>query len=600
MDAALRYERDSDGVVTLCIDQPDKSVVVLDSALLDQITAALDAIERDGEPSGLILTSGSDRVFIAGADLKEIGGLDDAGLDAYLARGQNLFNRLEQFSFPTVACINGAALGGGLEIALACRYRVAADASRGYEIGLPEARLGILPGWGGTQRLAAVIDPGVALGRTMTGRPFSHRAAARLGLVDALAPADRLREFALKLVLDDPKSNRPRTIQDRGEEVLGALERIAVIDTRPVRRLPAARRVLDAVRIGLAEGLDAGLEAERRFLIELRSTAESRGMLSGFFARGGTARSELKKIGVEPSATDRVGVFGEGPIADQIAERLGRRHTVERLGFETTSSDAEFFIEAAGDSRQEQLAALRAISAFASDDAVIATTSPVLGIDEIAESVTNPSRLVGVAPARPVANPACEIIAGRTTSDETVAAALIIAQSLGRVPIVQRVGGPSLLTRLFGQIVLAALEEARRTGDPARVDRAARAEGLSVGPLRSLDAVGVRNAAFMVGRGDQLVGVTRIYEDDGSISDEFARWLGAAQEGADDEPARADFVTRALVDAGSRAIEDGIIESTETLWLAAVFGLGLGAWRRDWLEEVRNQVTVSGGVEAGR
>lgn len=292
----LRHELDDQGatkgVVTLWLEQPDRPVVVLDRDLFRRIDAALDAIGDDVR--GLVLASASARVFVAGADLKEIDGLSDPELDEYLRLGARVMGRIASMPCPTVAAINGAALGGGLELAMHCDLLVATmppgtpeKPPRPYPVGLPEAGLGICPGWGGTNLLPARMAPDRAIRMTATGETFDVKAAREHGLIDELLdqPTRLLhaaRERAAHYKKDAPRAH-PRSIgdADRREGVAEALGRVApeLPDTG------AARAVARCVRTGVEQGWDAALREERRLLIELRNSEVAREKLAAFFAK---------------------------------------------------------------------------------------------------------------------------------------------------------------------------------------------------------------------------------------------------------------------------------------------------------------------------
>lgn len=279
------------GVVTLTLTQPERPVVVLDWDLLRGINDALDEIGTD--LSGFVLASDS-RVFVAGANLEEIMALDDPTLHEYLEFGSSVFGRIAALPCASVAAINGAAMGGGLEIAMHCDRLIALrpqsnpDGTPGkpYPIGLPEAGLAICPGWGGTNLLPARMDPERAIEMTATGRTFGVMDAAEAGLVEQLVdrPADLLhvaRDLATK---PKPRGGGiPRTISDdeRREPVGEALERVR-------GRLPAtqaARAVVACIEVGLNEGWNAALLAERERLVHLRGTEEGKRAISAFFEK---------------------------------------------------------------------------------------------------------------------------------------------------------------------------------------------------------------------------------------------------------------------------------------------------------------------------
>jgi len=288
----------NEGVRTLTLRQPGRGVVVLDWALLRGIDAALDEVEATPGLAGFVLTSDS-RVFIGGANLAEIMDLSDADLHEYLRFGQRVFGRIAALGCASVAALNGAALGGGLEIALHCDHVIAAapaggaegKPARAYQVGLPEAGLGICPGWGGTNMLPARIEAGAAIEMTASGRTIGVDEAERLGLVEEIVPAARLLERAREIARR-PRGKRrliPACISEAGrrEWAKRALER--VLPTLPMTE--AAKAVAACVGTGLEKSGEAGwraaLDAERENLVRLRNTAAAREAISKFFEKAG-------------------------------------------------------------------------------------------------------------------------------------------------------------------------------------------------------------------------------------------------------------------------------------------------------------------------
>lgn len=291
---ALPVSRDDSGVITLRLEQPGAPVVVLDHPLIQRLEAALKTLPRDA--AGLILASASERVFVAGADLKSIDadkGLNDQQLDAYLAYGQRIFGMLSQLPYWTAAAINGAVLGGGLELAMHCDGLVAAPSPSGkpYPVGLPEAGLSICPGWGGTNLLPARMDAADAIRRTAEGKPMTYDEAVAAKLFDAVAtaPADLL-ATAKAWVLMKKKSGAPRR-QGEPSRWIGNPESrsraqaglVSVTDSLP--KTESAAAVAAAVRAGLESGWQAALDVERRELVRLRSTPAGRAAITAFFEK---------------------------------------------------------------------------------------------------------------------------------------------------------------------------------------------------------------------------------------------------------------------------------------------------------------------------
>lgn len=293
--------RDADGefagIITIKLEQPGKPVVVLDLELIQRLEATLRSIPRDCR--GVVLASASERVFVAGADLKTIAEASDDQLHRYLEYGSRVFAMLSSLHCPTVAAINGAALGGGLELAMHCDAMVAAppparDGQPGkpYPVGLPEAGLGLCPGWGGTNLLPAWMDDAAeAIRRTVTGKPMLWDEAAKAGLFDAVAASSgELMQTAARVAgaLASGRSGTRSSAVDiwaadpaGAKRTLQALEAVRADQTVS----DAALAVYDAINVGLTQGYQAALACERRHLVALRHTPAAKAALQAFFAR---------------------------------------------------------------------------------------------------------------------------------------------------------------------------------------------------------------------------------------------------------------------------------------------------------------------------
>ncbi|MBC7833949.1 MAG: enoyl-CoA hydratase/isomerase family protein, partial [Phycisphaerales bacterium] len=288
------------GCVTIRLEHPGSPVVVLDHPLIQRIEATLKLVAHlSPAPTGLILASASTRVFIAGADLKTIQSpadgpgagarWDDHQLDRYLAYGQRVFGMLAEMPCPTVAAINGAALGGGLEIAMHCDGLVAAPPPAGgksYLVGLPEAGLAICPGWGGTNLLPARMNAAEAIRRTAEGKSMNFEEAKASGLFSAVAEsADDLIPAAKRWIAaakNPPRDGAPSRWIGRLDAKARTLS--ALLEIRgDLPETPSARAVVAAVTAGLEHGWNAALDMERRELVRLRSTPEGRAAIRAFF-----------------------------------------------------------------------------------------------------------------------------------------------------------------------------------------------------------------------------------------------------------------------------------------------------------------------------
>jgi len=282
----LPYTQDEKGIVTLTLKQEGRPVVVLDGDLLKSIAATLDEIAALPDLAGFVLASDS-RVFVAGANLEEINGLSDDDLHAYLKFGAEAFMRITKLPCTTVAAIQGAALGGGLEIAMHCDKLVTSPAkpkepggvSKPYQVGLPEAGLGICPGWGGTVLLAARIDAVEALKQVTTGRTMPVDQAKELGLFDAWV------EDPAELAAASKPYARPQPRFVGDDDVIPHVRAAKNIAGSEIPDTPSAAAILECVDIGLTQGWAAAVEAERGHLVRLRHTEEAKAALEKFFAK---------------------------------------------------------------------------------------------------------------------------------------------------------------------------------------------------------------------------------------------------------------------------------------------------------------------------
>jgi 3-hydroxyacyl-CoA dehydrogenase/enoyl-CoA hydratase/3-hydroxybutyryl-CoA epimerase len=282
---------DSPGVFTLTLEPNQGPMVVLDHPFLQRLEATIGSVPKTA--IGLIIRSGSERVFVAGADLKSIHTWGDEQLERYLAYGSKVFGMIAEFPFPSAAVISGAALGGGLELAMHCDALFGAPSPSGkaYPVGLPEAGLSLCPGWGGTNLLPARIEPADAIMRTATGKNMTYDEAVTARLFDGVVPdasglvqaaarwiAQRRSEGGLKR--DGAPSKwigRPQ----RKAACLAAL--VSARDTAPATESAAA--VLRAVEVGLESGWTNAVEVERRELVRLRHTEPARAALRAFFEK---------------------------------------------------------------------------------------------------------------------------------------------------------------------------------------------------------------------------------------------------------------------------------------------------------------------------
>ena len=545
----LRLEKRPDGVAIVWFDTPGSVVNVLSRELLAEIGPILDDLERDGAIRAVVLASAKRGTFIAGADLAQLIAFERAeDGEAFSRDGHALLDRIAGSSKPVVAAIDGAALGGGLEVALACHYLIASDNPR-TTLALPEVQLGLLPGGGGCQRLPRRIGLAAALPMVLIGKRLRARQALRAGLVDAVTSAGGIVETAARAASDlaagrlAPRPRR-RTLLTRALEsraLRGFMFRKAEAEVLDKTRglYPAPPAILECVRVGIEEGFAAGARREQVRFGELAASPEAKGLIGLFHAM-----NELKKppVAAPPRTVRRVAILGGGFMGTGVAqvsisaapttvrdlsqevlaasakavwdglERRVRSHAITRferdrdfarLRLTTDARDlagADLVIEAVF----EDLALKRRVLAETEEriagDAVFASNTSALPIAEIAREARRPERILGMHYFSPVPKmPLLEIVVTPATAEWAVATAHAFGTAQGKTCIVVRDGPGFYTSRILSPYLneaLTLLDEGARVED---VDRALLDLGFPVGPLALLDEVGIDVAAH-VGR----------------------------------------------------------------------------------------------------
>jgi 3-hydroxyacyl-CoA dehydrogenase/enoyl-CoA hydratase/3-hydroxybutyryl-CoA epimerase len=541
---AIRLEIDGDGIGWIVLDDPNEKVNLLNPITAGQLDRILDGLALK-KPKAVIFISGKPDVFIAGADIKVLARIESAGHGAELSRaGHKIFNKIEELGVPTVAAIHGACLGGGCELALACKFRVATD-DRKTQIGLPETQLGIIPGWGGTQRLPRLIGLQAALGIVVPGKSVEAVKALKIGLVDAAVPLFALRDTARGYALGNLKARRRSVFWKNTWLVRRLVCRVARKQTlaKTHGQYPAPLRAIDAVEQGLAKRIEEGFEIEADLFGEMAATAVSRNLIRVFFLR--ERFSKLRIEGVEPSKkkVEKVGVLGAGVMGAGIAQwcsargltvrlkdikpefvaagmkriedanREGvKRHKLSALdaqhGWErvhpttdyTGFHDCDLVIEAVLERIEIKRPLYQELTPRLREDCFVASNTSAIPIDDLAEATGRPERFVGIHFFNPVHKmPLVEVVRGSKTSPEVVAAAVEFAKQLKKIPIVVK-GSPGFLVN---RLLMPYLNEAGMMLEEGvgiqEIDRAMLDFGMPMGPLRLIDEVGIDVAVDVAG-----------------------------------------------------------------------------------------------------
>jgi 3-hydroxyacyl-CoA dehydrogenase/enoyl-CoA hydratase/3-hydroxybutyryl-CoA epimerase len=531
---------DQDGVMILTLDVPGERVNTLGKAMMAELEALLAEMETPGALRAVVLRSGKPDNFIAGADINEFVAIRSAMEGEALSRtAQALLDRLEAVPVPVVAAIHGACLGGGLEIALACRYRVASDDPKTV-LGLPEVTLGIIPGAGGTQRLPRLVGLRSSLDMILTGRTLKAARAWKAGVVDEVVPAPVLVLAARKaaLGLADGTLAKERGGIPASEWLLRPVifrkARQSVAE-KARGHYPAPLQALDAVQRGTSLSLAEGLRLEARHFGELAVSDVSRALVTVFFATQeikkdagypeGTQAREVRKLGVLGAGLMGAGIATAAAeagvpvrIKDASHEALGRglRHAREvyderRKRKSLTGLDvakrmdrlsptldysgfgrADLVIEAVFEDIDVKRKVLAETEAATQESCVFASNTSSLPIGEIGRDARRPSRVLGMHFFSPVEKmPLLEVVVTPMTDAWATATAVAFGRKLGKHVIVVRDGPGFYTTRALSPYVNEATRAVEEGAAIEDVDRAMTDFGFPVGPMVLLDEVGI-------------------------------------------------------------------------------------------------------------
>ncbi|MEE8305875.1 MAG: 3-hydroxyacyl-CoA dehydrogenase NAD-binding domain-containing protein [Gammaproteobacteria bacterium] len=520
---------DTEGICWLTLTRVDTSANTLSRQVLLQLDSELDVLEHNDEIRGLVIQSGKSG-FIVGADIREFESFADAqhAFDA-VRTAQAIFDRLEALPVPSIALINGHALGGGLELAMACRHRIAA-ATNDKTLGLPEVQLGVHPGFGGTVRSIALAGAPAALDLMLSGRSIRPDRAHQLGLLDDVVPADQLQQRARQLIQTQPPPRRAVWYL-RCLTLLGVRQVLSYWIRKQVRRrvnprhYPAPYAIIDLFARHGGRGQKAML-AEARSIAELVVTPTCRNLVRVFFLR-----ERLKDSAREASRAQHLHVVGAGlmggdiaawaaaqgftvSLQDRAAEYVERalaragkffvrrfkggdelRQANERLSMDLDAdrvAKADVVIEAIFENLEAKQKLFQQLEPDLKSGAILASNTSSIRLELIAEGLQDPSRLVGIHFFNPVAKlPLVEVIRGEQTDPEVFQQALRFVIKLGKLPLPCRSAPGFLVNRILAPYMLEAMLAHQEGIDLETIDATAEAFGMPVGPVELADRVGL-------------------------------------------------------------------------------------------------------------
>lgn len=632
-----------DGIAMITFDREGSAANLFDRATLEELDGLLSGIAADASLKGLLIRSAKPSIFIAGADLKVLFTAQGEELKSLIEHGQNTFNRLEDLKVPTVAAIHGACVGGGLELALACDWRIASD-SKKTKIGLPETQLGILPAWGGSTRLPKLLGLPTALPLILSGKLLAAKAAKHKGVVDAVVPEEHLEVFALGWIQKGKRRLAKRWALHNPLSV--AIIRKKARDslfakTRGLYPGPAA--ALEVVTSAVSRSRADSLRAERDEILRLAPLPATAQLMRLFFLQ--ERAKKHRHVTAEPRKIERTAVIGAGVMGSGIAYwlstrglpvvlrdvspqaiaaglkgigKLYREATDRRVLTPTESARGldrihassvpvpldrcDLVIEAAVEELEIKKKIFADLSRRVSPETLLATNTSALPVHELGAVIDRPERLLGLHFFNPVHRmQLVEVVRAPSTSDETLATGVAFVRSIGKLPVVVKDSPGFLVNRILMPYLVEAARLFEQGADPEALDKEMLDFGMPMGPLRLLDEVGLdvavhvarTLAAAFPGRMQVPEMAVKLVEKGhlGRKSGKgFYRYEGhrsspdpealALRSGSTPLPAGTrDHLAGLMTAEAERCLAEGVAEHADDIDLAMVLGTGYAPFR---------------------
>lgn len=621
--------KDSEGIVWLGLDTADSAMNKLSKEVLQELGLALDQLEFE-KPAGLVIYSEKDSGFAAGADIEEFTQLDSQEKAVELVkRGWDLFNRLAGVSYPTLSLIKGVCLGGGLELSLACRYRIAVDIPS-TKLGLPEVLLGIVPAWGGMMRLPKLIGPQAALDMMLTAKSLDAKRAKRAGLVDLCVPQRLAKQSAAKLVLSKKPARKAAGLSGfmnsrLARPIIAHMAKKQVAQKARPEHYPAPYALID-----IWQKHDGNALRDTKLLGNIVNSPTARNLVRVFFLQ-----ERLKAFGKEANfQAKRVHVIGAGVMGgdiaawcalrgmtvtlqdqtiEQILPAIGRaqklfqkrirdplslRSALDRLIPDPQGHGAvhaDVVIEAIFENLEAKHSLLKTLEPKLKHNALLATNTSSLRIEDIASVLAQPNRLVGIHFFNPVAQmPLVEVIRGQTSLEEEVSKALAFVRSIDKLPLPVKSAPGFLVNAVLAPYMLAAMQAVDRGLSPQAIDEALRQFGMPMGPIELIDIVGLdiaMAAGAQMSAGQEPPKCLRKLVEQKYLGKKtgqgFYKWqngkaLNTGSNGAfkvGGNEALVEELSRPLVNRAKQLVEDHVVADADLADAGIIFGTGFAPFR---------------------
>lgn len=640
-DTHWSSEKDDDGTVWLKIDKADGGANVLSGPVLHELNDHLQTLEKD-LPKGVVIYSGKSNGFIMGADINEFTRIENEEQAYDLIRlGQKVLDRLEALPVPTVAVINGFALGGGLELAMACKYRIAINSDKKI-IGLPEVQLGIHPGFGGTVRAVQIAGVRPAMQLMLTGNPIRLNKAKQQGLVDTVVDETKWRGSAKAMVM----SPQPTAKAPLVERILGLplvrpiIRKVLIKQVRSKARkehYPAPYAIIDLWSKHGAKG-EAAYKAEARSIARLMCTETSRNLVRVFFLQN-KLKSQGSKVAqkVEHVHVVGAGVMG-GDIAAWCAYRgltvtlqdrefkyiepalqranklFSKRIRDEQKRAETSArltadvdgngvSNADLIIEAIYENKEAKQELYKILQSKMKSGALLATNTSSIKLEDLRTVLEAPQRFIGLHFFNPVAQlPLVEVIRCEDTERQALDIGFGFVKSISKLPLECASAPGFVVNRILAPYTNEALVLAEEGVAFSDIDKAAKGFGMPMGPIELIDSVGldvalhvakVLGGAFNRPIPSQLETMVGAGNKGRKTGQGFYQWVdgkAVAQEGGGTVPSNIeDRLILPMVNEAVACLTEGVIDDADLLDAGVIFGTGFAPFRGGPLQYARNR-----------
>jgi len=654
-------EQDADGIAWLCIDKADASANVLSSEVMTELSTAVDSLHAS-TPRGFVIHSGKQNGFVMGADINEFTSVTSPELAYEVTRlGQQVFDKIESLDCPTVAVINGFAMGGGLELVMAFDYRIAL-AGKKKILGLPEVKLGLHPGFGGTVRAVQICGVRPAMQLMLTGNPVTAEKGRRIGLVDRIAGEDNWRQAAKEMISAKPPKSQPPFV----ERILNLPFVRPFIKSMLIKQVaskarkehyPAPYAMIDLwAHYGASPR--TGYEAEARSFADLMCTSTSRNLVRVFFLQ-----NKLKGQGNKPSSrASHVHVIGAGVMGGDIAawcalrgldvtlqdreqkyidpameraQKLFRKRVRDdderqavsaRLRSDVNGdgvADADLIIEAIYENLEAKQALYKVVEETMKDGAILATNTSSIRLEELRTNLQDPQHFIGIHFFNPVAvMPLVEIIRCADTSQDALDIGFAFIKGIGKFPLECKSSPGFVVNRILAPYMTEAMHLVQEGVALASIDEAAVAFGMPIGPVELVDSVGldvVLHVSKVLGSKmdgpvpENLAGMVDAGNLGRKSGQGFYSWIDGKAVKPPEDPSSVpsdieDRLVLAMVNEAVSCLSDGVVTDPELLDAGIIFGTGFAPFRggplnyarQRGLKEVTSRLEVLAASHGGR